>query len=122
MTLLRTLLKAARERLDSPLGRFLLVLSCVLVFSFAFHAKVAIYHQPGHIDGSTASKMWLSGGKLEPETAGPGLMLFWFSTLLLLLLPPLADHYFVRTHAPERVPLSAEFHGSRFQRPPPPTF
>ena len=118
MNFLRTLLKAARERLDSPLWRFLLVLSCVLVFAFAFHAKVAIYH-PGHIDGSTASKMWPAGGKLESGQAGPELMVFYLFALFLFVLCVPTQRRLAAMRRSIALPVSRQFYSQRFQRPPP---
>lgn len=112
-------MKAARERLDSPAGRILLVLSCVLVFSFAFHAKVAIYYHPGQIDGSTASKMWPAGGKLECGLLGPELMTFClFACLLFVLYPPAQQRLAAMRRSPILLPRD-EFRLKRFQRPPP---
>jgi hypothetical protein len=119
MTFLRTILRAARERLDSPAGRILLVLSCVLVFSFAFHAKVAIYHHPGHLDNSTSSKMWPAGGKLESGLLGPELMVFClFACLLFVLCPPAQQRLAAIRRSPILLPRD-EFRSKRFQRPPP---
>jgi hypothetical protein len=119
MTFLRTILRAARERLDSPAGRILLVLSCVLVFSFAFHAKVAIYHNPGHPDGSTASKMWPAGGKLESGVLGPELMVVGLlAVLLLVLCAPAQQRLAAMRRSPILLPRDG-FRSERFQRPPP---
>jgi len=119
MAYLRTLLNAARERLDSPMGRFLLLLSCVLVFSFAFHAKVAIYHHPGHVDGSTASKMWPTSGKIESAVSGAELTVFWlFAFLLLVVCAPTQRRYAIMRRSPVRL-ANQESHSGRFQRPPP---
>lgn len=112
-------MNAARERLGSPAGRILLVLACVLVFSFAFHAKVAIYHHPGRVDGSTASKMWPASGKLESSQVNPELMAFLlFAVLPFLLCVPAQERYAAMRRSPILLP-SQEFHSTRFQRPPP---
>lgn len=86
MKLLRTLLKAAREHLDSPTWRFALVLSCVLVFGFAFHAKVAAYYHPGHVDSSTSSKLWLNGDQAELGTPLSDSVAWWFVAWVALLV------------------------------------
>jgi hypothetical protein len=112
-------LRAARERLDSPLGRFLLVLSCVLVFSFAFHAKVAIYHYPGHIDGSTASKMWPAGGQLESGVAGADLIVLWLCAFLFMLMTLPERRRLAFKRNPCLLPTRREFRRKTFQRPPP---
>jgi len=119
MANLRTILKAARERLDSPAGRILLVLSCVLVFSFAFHAKVAVYHDPGHLDGSTASKMWPASGKLESGVLAPGLAAFWLLALLVLLLCLPAQRRLAIVRRPPIFVARQAYFAKRFQRPPP---
>ena len=119
MARLRTLLRAAREHLDSPFGRFLLLLSCVLVFLFAFHAKTAIYHNAGHIDGSTSSKLWLSGSKLESDFSAPTNLILWiFAFLLLLLVPNRKRRVRDLRHAAIPVPRHQVFL-KRFFRPPP---
>jgi hypothetical protein len=119
MSCLRTLLKAAQERLDSRSGRLLLVLSCVLVFSFAFHAKVAIYHHPGHIDGSTASKMWPAGGQLESGLAGTELTVLWLCAFLFMLMTLPAQRRLAVRRSAVPLPRTQQFYSKRFQRPPP---
>src|SRR5690242_16328713 len=60
---------------------------CVLVFFFALHAKTAVYQgaSPPKISPATASKMWLSGQKLQAPVATidrtPSL--FWFLVVML---------------------------------------
>jgi len=119
MHFVRTLLKAARERLDSPLGRFLLVVSCVLVFTFAFHAKVAVYHHSGHPDTSTASKMWLTAdrGQLPTQISEFSVLLFllWFS---LLVQCQAVRHQQEHRSRPVPSPLT-QLNLRRFFRPPP---
>lgn len=79
-------MKVARERLHSPTWRLLLVLSCVLVFSFAFHAKIAAYYHPGHVDTSTSSKLWMNGDKAEPGTPLSDGTVLWFVAWVALLV------------------------------------
>ena len=93
-------MRAARKHLDSPYWRFLLLLSCALVFSFAFHAKVAVYHNPTHIDASTSSKLWLNGGRMESASLAPGPLLLPFAFLLFLFQPTLPRRLPVLRPAP----------------------
>src|ERR1017187_2092069 len=52
------------EKMLSPVGwRHLLLAACVLVFAFALHAKVSVYQQGTHIDTSTSSNLWRTGGR-----------------------------------------------------------
>jgi hypothetical protein len=120
MLKVRALLRAARKHLDSPYGRLLLLLSCVLVFYFALHAKTAVYHNPSHIDGSTSSKLWLNGGKLESDVAVIDALLVW-ALPWLLVLPRVSGRRFfpVLRCAPVPVP-SNKLYLARFLRPPPP--
>ena len=47
------------------------VMFCVLVFFFALHAKTAVYGAASHskVTPSTASKMWVSGQKMQSRIA-----------------------------------------------------
>lgn len=119
MARLRILLRAARKHLDSPGGRFLLLLSCALVFLFAFHAKTAIYNNPSHIDGSTASKMWLTGTKLECDISASDAFAVWIFALFLLVVVPSMERRFENLRlAPVAVPRN-QVYLERFFRPPP---
>lgn len=83
---------------DRPLKpaywRLLLMLACGLVFSFALHAKVAVY---GHSQpqASTASRLWVSGAKFESPTTAPSPVLFWLAAILICLLGWLNSHRLV---------------------------
>jgi hypothetical protein len=119
MKFLRTLLKAARKRLDSPTWRFLLVLSCVLVFSFAFHAKIAAYYHPGHLDTSTSSKLWLNGGEVQPRTPLSDGAALWFITWVALLVGS-SSFYRYQEHRRQPVPWPLnQLDLRRYLRPPP---
>ncbi len=121
MKTLRTLLKAAREHLDSPTWRFLLVFSCVLVFSFAFHAKIAAYYPPGHLDTSTSSKLWVNGDQAELGTPLSDSVALWFVAWVALLVGSsslLFRRYQERLRRPVPSPLNL-FNVHRHLRPPP---
>jgi hypothetical protein len=120
MTLLRTLLKAAREPLNLPSWRFLLALSCVLVFSFAFHAKLAAYYPSGHIDTSTSSKLWLNGDQAEADTPLSDSVAMWFMSWVALLAVSPSVFYRYQEHRRLRVPSAlSRFDLPRYMRPPP---
>jgi hypothetical protein len=105
--------------LDSPWGRLLLLLSCVLVFYFAFHAKTAVYQSPSHLEGSTSSKLWLNGGKLGSDVSVFDSAVLWALTLILLL-PSISSKQAFRSV--RLVPVSVRNNKqylSRFLRPPP---
>ena len=59
---------------NERLWRTLLLALCVLTFMFALHAKTAVYNgdAPAKVTPSTASKLWLSGQKMEVRSADPG--------------------------------------------------
>jgi hypothetical protein len=119
MACLRTLVRAARKHLDSPYWRFLLLLSCALVFLFAFHAKTAVYNNAGHLDGSTSSKLWLNGSKLDSDMSAPTTVAFWLLALLFVALSPGVERRFeTLRRSPVPVPSNRAFL-KRFFRPPP---
>jgi hypothetical protein len=108
---------------NDRLWRTLLLSLCVLIFMFVLHAKTAVYNgdAPAKVTPSTASKLWLSGQKMEVHSADSGTrLLFWMGTLCLL--------YGVHLRRAPRVqgaftpPAPRNFalrHLRRFLRPPP---
>jgi hypothetical protein len=117
MERLRTFLRVARNRLDSPRWRLLLLASCVLVFSFAFHAKVSVYQHPTHVDGSTSSKLWLNGEKPQAISSSlPAIWLFAFLASLVFRQVQTAYESAYRAPAPVYV---GRLYLQRFLRPPP---
>ncbi len=108
---------------NERLWRTLLLALCVLTFMFALHAKTAVYNgdAPAKVTPSTASKLWLSGQKMEVRSADPGTrLLFWMATLCLLCgvylrRAPRVQGAFVPP-APRDFALR---HLRRFLRPPP---
>src|SRR5215472_3114277 len=109
--------------LDRPLNpvfwRVLLLLACVLVFSFALHAKVAVYDHGSQPQPSTSSKLWIAGLKPELPSATSLFSLFWFATFLVCLISWRLEQ---RYHA-DRVIVARELRRQqylhRFLRPPP---
>jgi hypothetical protein len=83
--------------LNPVLRRVLLLLAIVLVFSFALHAKLAMYGQSVQPHPSTSSKLWLSSSKLEMLTV-PTLPLLVFAAFLTAFLwrAPVWHYRFVR--------------------------
>lgn len=75
---------------DRPLNpwvwRVMLLLACVLVFSFALHAKLGVYATGAQPDPSTASKLWMSDATWHMNTAAPTAPLIWLAVLLSALL------------------------------------
>ncbi len=104
------------------LWRVTLLWLCALVFFFALHAKTAVYNggAPAKATPSTASKLWLSGQKMEAQTPlSPGVVLFWIAftclfSLYLLHEPKVRSAVVVRS--PDNLRLW-QLH--RFLRPPP---
>jgi hypothetical protein len=108
---------------DKPLNpvfwRILMVLACVLVFSFALHAKVAVYSGASHPQPSTSSKLWLNGEKLQPLTAVPTVTLAWLATFLISLLCWQNIRSCKEAPAPDVREQGRQQYLSRFLRPPP---
>jgi TRAP-type C4-dicarboxylate transport system permease small subunit len=107
---------------DKPLSplcwRFLLVVACVLVFAFALHAKVAVYHQSPQPQTATSAKLWLNGEKAGLPLPS-GLPVLWFAAMAVILLCRQGQS---RYEAVSRtlVPAQASQHYlHRFLRPPP---
>lgn len=108
---------------DKPLNplfwRILLVLACVLVFSFALHAKTAVY---GHASPqpSTSSKLWMSDAQWQPSTVVPSSTLMWLAAFLSYL----GCWHNVRRNDAAPVVVAREQwrqqYLNRFLRPPPP--
>lgn len=62
---------------------------CALVFLFALRAKTLVYNggAPAKVTPSTASKLWLSGHKMEVRSTDSGnSILFWMAVLCLFQL------------------------------------
>jgi hypothetical protein len=102
--------------------RVLVILFCALVFFFALHAKTAVYNNapPAKQTASTASKLWLSGQKMEVQSIdSTGGVVFWMALLYLfglcLVQTPVLQRALV-IPAVRNLPLW-EVH--RFLRPPP---
>ena len=102
--------------------RALLLTLCALVFMFALRAKIDVYNgvAPAKATPSTASKLWVSGQKMEVQSVDPGTgMLFWMAVLCLIgvcLHRELRVRSAFRTPPPRNLPLR-QMH--RFLRPPP---
>ena len=75
---------------DRPLNpwvwRVMLLLACVLVFSFALHAKLGVYETGSRPETSTSSKLWTDGAKWHPVSAVPSATLIWLAVFLSSLL------------------------------------
>jgi len=107
---------------NERLRRSLLLTLCVLVFMFALHAKTAVYDggAPAKVTPSTASKLWLSGQKMEVQSVDSDSgVLFWMAVLCLIglyLHRELRVRSAFLTPPPRNLPLR-QMH--RFLRPPP---
>ena len=100
--------------------RLLLVSACVLVFSFALHAKVAVYGHTTQPTPSTASKLWLSTSRVDSPPLCFDLFPFWVVALLGCLFSWQASgryHELREAAVPE---LRGQRYFRRFLRPPPP--
>ncbi len=102
--------------------RALLLAACVLVFAFALHAKVAVYGNATQPRASTASKLWLSGGKLQEQTpVAPATAVFWLAAFLTYIYAidrrPVHRYQAAREHVPPSRRSQLYLH--HFLRPPP---
>ena len=103
--------------MNAAFWRVLLLLACMLVFSFALHAKLAVY---GHSQpqSSTSSKLWTSEAKIGAPSMDTGWLLL--SLLLVTLYLQLTRNSHGYTAEPVVVRESRRRrHLSRFLRPPP---
>jgi hypothetical protein len=106
---------------DKKTWRVMSIVFCALVFYFALHAKTAVYNGTTSLkqNPSTASKLWQSGQKMEPQLPETSIILCWMLTLCLL---PLSFSrktfvaYIFLIPPPSNLPLR---HLHRFLRPPP---
>jgi len=109
---------------DRPLNpvfwRILLLLACVLVFSFALHAKVAVYEHGSQPQPSTSSKLLLTGLKIELPSASSLFFLFWVAACLICLISwQREQRYHAVCGTAGRELCSQYLHLRRFLRPPP---
>jgi hypothetical protein len=114
---------ALNSQIKANLWRTAMLLSmCALVFMFALRAKTSGYNgdAPPKVTPSTASKLWLSGQKMEVQSVDTNMAVrFWMTVVCLFGLflhrePRVRD--FVLTPAPSPVALR---YLHRFLRPPP---
>jgi hypothetical protein len=99
--------------------RILLILACVLVFSFALHAKVAGYGPPFGPHPSTSSKLWLNGDKLHPPVVAPAPAPLWLAAFLAGVVVPRTLRNNQLVFAAATVAHHRMVYQRRFLRPPP---
>jgi hypothetical protein len=108
---------------DRPLNpvfwRILLLLACVLVFSFALHAKTAVYDHSSQPQPSTSSKLWLTAFKTELPSASSLFFLFWFSASLICLISWQREQRYHAVCGTAARELRRQQYLHRFLRPPP---
>jgi hypothetical protein len=112
-------LTSPERPLNPVFWRILLLLACVLVFSFALHAKVAVYDHGTRPQSSTSSKLWLMGVKTELPSTTSLFPLFWLTAFLTGLISWRSEqryHLVSETVARE---LRRQQYLHRFLRPPP---
>jgi hypothetical protein len=102
--------------------RVLLLALCALVFMFAWRAKTEVYNggAPAKVTPSTASKLWVSGQKMEVQSVDSSSgVLFWMAILCLVglyLHRELRVQSAFLTPPPRNLPQRQVY---RFLRPPP---
>ena len=108
---------------NNTLRLAMLLTLCALVFMFALHAKTAVYNGggPTKVTPITASKLWLSGQKMEVRSVETtNAVLFWIAALCLFGL--LLEREPLFTQSAFVTPLPRDFclrYVRRFLRPPP---
>ena len=113
---------AVRNLIKHPTIRWLLLLAaCLVVFFFAFHAKVGAYdHGLGaKPTAATASKLWADGQKAEVPSITSTLIVLWFAVILLYKVHLCRAPRIVK---PRREPALARVSllgAHSFRRPPP---
>ncbi len=107
---------------DERLQRLLLLALCVLVFLFALHAKTGVYNggAPAKMTPSTASKLWLSGQKMQVPSVEVGSSVLFCMLLLCLFALHLQRQSLAKTARITLPPRSISLrYVCRFLRPPP---
>ena len=108
---------------DRPLNpvfwRILLLLACVLVFSFALHAKVAVYDHGSQPQPSTSSKLWLTGLKSEASSTTSFASLLWLAAFLICLISWQFEQRYHAVCETVVCELRRQQYLHRFLRPPP---
>jgi hypothetical protein len=105
--------------LNPVLWRVLLVLACVLVFSFALHAKVAVYDHGSRPQPSTSSKLWLTGLRTDLPSTTSLISLFWLATFLTGLISWWSEQRYHAVSETVARELRRQQYLHRFLRPPP---
>jgi hypothetical protein len=108
---------------DKPLSpscwRLLLLTACVLVFAFALHAKVAVYHQSTQPQTSTSAKLWVNLQKLASQPPSVRGSALWLAAFIVWLFSPRPE---LRLAVVDRTPAivrARQLYLHRFLRPPP---
>jgi hypothetical protein len=108
---------------DKPLSpacwRLLLLTACVLVFTFALHAKVVVYHQSTQPQTSTSTKLWVSVEKMASQPPSVSGSALWLAAFIVWLLSPRPE---LRLAVVDRTPgivRARQLYLHRFLRPPP---
>lgn len=108
---------------DKPLSpvfwRILLLLACVLVFSFALHAKVAIYDHGSQPQPSTSSKLWFTGLRSELPSTTSLASLFGLAAFLICLNAWQFEQRYYAICETVACELRRQQYLHRFLRPPP---
>jgi hypothetical protein len=112
-------LTSPNRQLNPVLWRILLLLACMLVFSFALHAKLAVYGQTTGPHPSTSSKLWLNAEKLQPQSVAPAATVFFLAALLPGLFVPRTPTNHQTVAEAALVSQDRLFFQRRFLRPPP---
>jgi len=107
------------QPLPPLLWRVLLLLACVLVFSFALHAKVAVYGHSTQPQPGTSSKLWTNGMRFEAPPENPSLPLLWLTLFLVSIIWLTPSSRLQETRVVVARTRSSQQFLHRFLRPPP---
>jgi hypothetical protein len=97
----------------------MLLMACILVFSFALHAKVGLYAAGARPDASTASKLWMDDAEWQVSPIAPIASMTWLAVFLFSLLTTLQVRRYVAAPAAIVHEQCNRQYLHRFLRPPP---
>ena len=112
-------LTSPEKPLSPACWRFLLLVACVLVFAFAVHAKVSVYHQSTQPQTPTSAKLWLNAEKTTGQPLAPSVSVLWFATLLFWVFSSRYESRFAVPVCDPVVVRARQHFLQRFLRPPP---
>jgi hypothetical protein len=112
-------LTSPEKPLSPVCWRLLLLVACVLVFSFALHAKVAVYQQSTQPQTSTSHKLWLNGEKTAIQPLSLSASVLWLAPLVFWLFSSKTEMRPATIDRTSGMLRERQLYLHRFLRPPP---